>query len=365
MNALGSYGPDLIFELETLKKVSRSFALTIPELPQGLGRAVTNAYLICRIIDTIEDDEELPLDKKAYFFEEFVKVINAEAPAGPFAEDLYALLSDSITDPEKNLIKNTPVVIGGTFSLNPRQQKAIRECGVVMARGMLEFQRIKEPGGLKDLADFDRYCYFVAGVVGEMLTELFCDHSPAIAKRREELLALAASFGQGLQMTNIIKDLWEDRNRGACWLPRAVFAEAGYDLGDLSKGCYTESFGRGIAEMIGIARHHLKNALTYTTLIPPEESGIRKFCLWAIGMAIFTLRNINKKPDYSSGRDVKISRRTLKTIILVCNITRRSNFLLERIFDMTTRNLPCVEKKHFGVPAIFAGMALHAKILNP
>lgn len=326
-----------------LKKVSRSFALTIPELPESLGRAVTTAYLVCRIIDTIEDDERLPVDKKAYFFEEFVKVVNAESPAALFAQSLHPLLSDSVTDAEKELILNTPAVISGVLSLGPGRQKAIRRCAAVMAGGMLQFQGMKSPAGLRDMADFDRYCYFVAGVVGEMLTELFCDYSPEIARHRKELLTLAVSFGQGLQMTNIIKDLWDDRARGTCWMPRSVFEAAGCDPGDLAGYSGTEPFGRGIGEMIAVARGHLKDALTYTTLIPPAEAGIRRFCLWAIGMAVFTLRNINKRKDYKSGRDVKITRRTLKSIILVSNLTLRSDFLLERMFELATRDLP--EKK--------------------
>jgi len=344
MNDAAKYRPDPGYEREILKKVSRSFALTIPELPAGLGRVVTNAYLICRIIDTIEDDDALPLDKKAHFFEEFVKVINDGAAAGTFADSLHPLLSDSVSDEEKQLVKNTPVIIGGNLSLSHEQRQAIRRCGTVMARGMLEFQRRKTPGGLQDLAACDRYCYFVAGVVGQMLTELFCNHSPAIARHRQKLLDLAVSFGQGLQMTNIIKDFWEDRHRGACWLPRSVFARAGCDLSDLTPGQYTNAFGRGLGEVIGIARRHLENALTYTTIIPRREAGIRKFCLWAIGMAVFTLRNINNNKDYRSGSEVKISRRTLQSIILVCNMTRPSNFFLKRIFAMTTRTLPRFEE---------------------
>ncbi len=88
--------------------------------------------------------------------------------------------------------------------------------------------------------------------------------------------------------------------------------------------------------LIGVARGHLQNALAYTMMIPAHETGIRKFCLWAIGMAIFTLRKINKKRDYKSGQEVKISRRTLKAIILVTNATLRSNFLLKRLFGLIT-----------------------------
>ncbi len=346
MEAPENLKPDPACELEMLKKVSRSFALTIPELPEGLGRAVTTAYLVCRIIDTIEDDEGLPLEKKAFFFEGFVKVLNSDAPAGLFARELLPLLTASVTDDEKELVRKTPVVVSGILSLGPGQQQAIRRCAGIMARGMLQFQGKRSPAGLTDMADFDRYCYFVAGVVGEMLTDLFCDYSPGIAGRRKELLALAASFGQGLQMTNIIKDLWDDRARGACWMPRSVFESAGCGPGDLHHYSGTEPFGRGIEEMIAVARGHLKNALTYTTLIPPAETGIRKFCLWAIGMAVFTLRNIHKRMDYKSGRDVKITRRTLRSIILVSNLIMRNDFLLERMFDLATRDLP-VKKAQF------------------
>ena len=47
------------FQSEMLKGVSRTFALTIPQLPADLCRVVSNAYLLCRIVDTIEDEPVL------------------------------------------------------------------------------------------------------------------------------------------------------------------------------------------------------------------------------------------------------------------------------------------------------------------
>ena len=50
-----------------LEGVSRTFALTIPQLPGSLYPAVANAYLLCRIVDTIEDEVSLsPEQKKAF-----------------------------------------------------------------------------------------------------------------------------------------------------------------------------------------------------------------------------------------------------------------------------------------------------------
>jgi farnesyl-diphosphate farnesyltransferase len=151
---------------------------------------------------------------------------------------------------------------------------------------------------------------------------------------------LAVSFGQGLQMTNILKDLWDDKERGACWLPREVFRGEGFDLRGVSSPKHTGAFEAGLSDLIGLAHAHLKNALSYTLLIPQREKGIRKFCLWAIGMAILTLRKINKRRDYTSGSEVKISRRTVKAIILVTSVTLGSNYLLQVLFGLAGRGLP-------------------------
>ena len=172
------------------------------------------------------------------------------------------------------------------------------------------------------------------------LTELFCDYSEEISKNQERLLGLAASFGQGLQMTNILKDVWEDHERGACWLPQDVFENTGFNLRDLSVGTYMSTFGEGLAQLIGIAHSHLKNALSYTLLMPRQETGIRKFCLWAIGMAVLTLQNLNKTRNYTSGQDVKISKKKVTSVILMSNVFVRSNFLLKAFFKFAARDLP-------------------------
>ena len=62
--------------------------------------------------------------------------------------------------------------------------------------------------------------------------------------------------------------------------------------------------------------------------------------VWAIGMAVFTLRNINKNKLFCSGGEVKISRQTLRSIIMVCNMTQRNDFLLAGLFAWLTHDLP-------------------------
>ena len=323
-----------------LQGTSRTFALTIPQLPPALRAVVSNAYLLCRIVDTIEDEPRLSPAQKRYFGEQFIAVVAGEFPAEPFATELAPLLSDSTLPEERELVRYTPDVIRITQSFTEPQREALHSCVAVMGAGMVEFQEAPPACGLANLAELDRYCYHVAGVVGVMLTKLFCEYSPAIAQHREVLMSLAVSFGQGLQMTNILKDLWDDKARDACWLPQDVFVAAGFDLKNLKPDSYDEHFGAGLGQLIGIAHGHLKNALSYTLLIPKHEPGIRQFCLWAIGMALLTLRKINRHRDFNTGQQVKISRRSVKATIIASRLAVSNDVMLRSLFRVAAMPLP-------------------------
>ncbi len=331
---------DLEYQASILPGVSRTFALTIPVLPGDLAVVVTNAYLLCRLADTIEDDVGLTDTQKTDFHARFVRVVEGSEPAGPFARDLEPLLSGRTLDDERDLVRHTDKVIRVTHSFSGAERKALTRCVRIMCRGMPEFQRNKSLSGLPTQAHLDEYCYYVAGVVGEMLTELFVLHCPELEPQRDRMMRLAVSFGQGLQMTNILKDIWDDREAGTCWLPRAVFERHGFDLDALGTAHESKAFAAGLDELVGVAHAHLRNALEYSCMIPRRESGIRKFCLWAIGLAVLTLRKIHHNPAFTSGNEVKVSRRTVKATILTTNLALKSNRALRLVFDRAADGLP-------------------------
>jgi farnesyl-diphosphate farnesyltransferase len=224
-----------------------------------------------------------------------------------------------------------------------------------MASGMAQFQLSHDKHGLKNLHELDRYCYYVAGVVGEMLTTLFCLYSPRIAQQHDRLMRLAVSFGQGLQMTNILKDIWEDYANGACWLPREIFADDDFELREMARGENSVQFQRGIQRLVGVAHGHLKDALSYTLVIPRREIGIRNFCLWAIGLAVLTLRKINRHLDYSEGNQVKISRTSVKGTIVVSQLAVRHDHVLRLLFCAASLGLPLTKTSSIWSPAEGAG----------
>ena len=328
------------FQSDMLEGVSRTFALTIPQLPGMLCRVVSNAYLLCRIVDTIEDEPGLSGARKNDFCQQFLRALSGAKNAESFSRQLCASLSSQTPTAEHELIRNVPRVIRITRSFSGPQREALQRCVCTMANGMAQFQLRNDKHGLQSLEELDQYCYYVAGVVGQMLTRLFCLHSQEIAKNHEPLIGLAISFGQGLQMTNILKDVWEDYQIGACWLPREIFAEEGFDLCDLAKARNRRGFQRGIQRLVGITHGHLKNALAYTMLIPRHEVGIRNFCLWAIGLALLTLRKINSHLYYTDGNQVKISRKSVKGTVAVCRLAVRHDQALKLLFDFAALPLP-------------------------
>ncbi|MGB0713514.1 MAG: squalene/phytoene synthase family protein, partial [Gammaproteobacteria bacterium] len=158
-----------------LQGVSRTFALTIPQLPGRLHRVVANAYLLCRIADTVEDDPALDPSQTSRFSEWLVEITMGEGSAEEFARTLEPLLSDSTLPMEHELIRETPRVLAITHGFSDAQRAELARCVRIMSRGMARFQRDASVHGLADLPRLDAYCYFVAGVVGECLTGLFCD----------------------------------------------------------------------------------------------------------------------------------------------------------------------------------------------
>jgi farnesyl-diphosphate farnesyltransferase len=331
---------DEAYQERILPHVSRTFALTIPQLPAPLRTPVTNAYLLCRIADTIEDEPVLTPDETLVLLRRFVAVLNALEPGAALARELAPRLIGPTLPAERDLALHLDRVVRITAGLRPAQRAAIQRCLEVMCGGMHKFQCTASLRGLPLATDMDDYCYYVAGVVGEMLTDLFCDYSPEIARRRSALDECAVSFAQGLQMTNILKDVWEDHSRGACWLPQEIFSRHGLELAELVPGRPDARFDAAMSELVGVAHAHLRNALSFTLVIPAHEPGIRRFCLWAIGLAVLTLQRIERTPGFASGAAVKVSHAAVAMTRLLTSAAVGNDWALRRLFDFAARGLP-------------------------
>ena len=186
-----------------------------------------------------------------------------------------------------------------------------------MAEGMSFFHGKQNQNGLQDLSEFEQYCYVVAGVVGELLTTVFSNHSPTFKKQIAGHEDLAIAFGQALQMTNILKDSPEDKARGVSWMPANV----------------------NQTELLKIAHQKLQDSLNYILLIPKQEQGIRQFCFLAFGLAVMTLSRIANRKQFDSKDEAKLSRNTVMSFYGFTRWAVKSDNLMKIFFYLSSRSL--------------------------
>ncbi|MFA1237633.1 phytoene/squalene synthase family protein [Serratia odorifera] len=324
----------MAFQNGMLPLVSRTFALTIPQLPSELQPVVINAYLLCRMADTIEDEPTISAEDNHNIGLAFLDVVQGKTPIQPFADNTFQRLSDATPDAERKLFLHFPKILHITGKFNQPQQDAVFRCIKIMLAGMAQYHAIARADGLPSLVSLQHYCYCAAGVVGEMLTDLFLEYEPAIACDRHTLYAQSRSFGQGLQLTNILKDLWEDHNRGICWLPKDVLARHGVDRSSLSRDQNDPVLAAVINELIDLAHASLLDGLDYAlSFTGPKLRGIRRFCLWTIGLALLTLRNIRSSPGFSSASEIKTSHTAVAGLITLECMVGGNDALVRRLFS--------------------------------
>jgi farnesyl-diphosphate farnesyltransferase len=257
-----------------LQKTSRTFALSIPLLPEPTRSEVTLAYLLFRIADTLEDAERWPSRERVQALEELSALLldfdreRAEQMAARW-------LARPPLDHEGylELLRELPRLGERLLAQRPAAREIIVQHARRSAAGMINFVERSDAAGalrLETLGDLRDYCYAVAGIVGEMLTELFVLGRPELAGVTPALRARAIRFGEGLQLVNILKDVAADAAAGKSYLPRSA----------------------SLASVLELAERDLVVALEYCDLL---RSGGAPRGLWAFNtlntrLAVATLR---------------------------------------------------------------------------
>jgi farnesyl-diphosphate farnesyltransferase len=293
-----------------LPRVSRTFAACIHLLPQPLQHRVLIAYLLCRIADTVEDCASMPAGRKRDLLDHFRSCLDDGGPdAGPLAE---AFPQPATSD---ELLTHEAASTLREFRAFPCEVRAaIRPWVQEMCDGMAGFAALQpSPGSfqaLQRIEDLDRYCWYVAGTVGHLLTELFRIHSPRIdVAGYRRLKDRATDFGLGLQLVNIIKDVADDRMRGWSFVPRELCAPCGLDPEQLLDPDHAAQAAEAMRRMIAKAEGHLTGALEYTLHVPAFDYRIRLFCLAPLYFAVRTLSLAARDPRLlDPDHKVKITR---------------------------------------------------------
>jgi farnesyl-diphosphate farnesyltransferase len=224
---------------DLLLKTSRTFALSIPRLPEPLRREVTVAYLLFRIADTLEDATDWTTSRKLEELERMASLLRSPGPA-----ESARLASAWTADPPlshpgcRELLGETGTVVEAMTDLGPAARDCIRDHTLRTIECMAGFVRRSDKKRLLQLTtlkELQSYCYAVAGIVGEMLTELFLLGCSELQPAATDLRGSAVRFGEALQLVNILKDSASDAVEGRRYLPpgvslKKIFALAREDL---------------------------------------------------------------------------------------------------------------------------------------
>jgi farnesyl-diphosphate farnesyltransferase len=295
-------GSDLTTAL--LKQVSRSFYLSLAVLPAAVRPTVALAYLFARAADTIADTRLIERRARIVHLEALGEEL-AGSRAGRLAAIVVAAAGPQSLPAERRLLERLPEIFTAYRELAAADQARVRRLLATIIEGMTEDLRVfpgEDEGKLAALetrADLDRYTYLVAGCVGEFWTEVHVAHRPRLAGWDVPAMqALGVRFGQGLQLTNVLRDVPRDLRTGRCYLPRADLARLGLEPGDLLDPAAGPAARPLQRELIRAALDHYDAGWRYTCAIPRAEWRMRLACAWPLLIGLSTLDLLARSPSW-------------------------------------------------------------------
>ncbi|KAF2751736.1 farnesyl-diphosphate farnesyl transferas-like protein [Sporormia fimetaria CBS 119925] len=303
-----------------LDMTSRSFAAVIKELHPELLVPVALFYLILRGLDTVEDDMTIPIEKKEPILRKFDQILE---------KDGWTFTENGPNEKDRPLLVEFNVVIEEFKKIKPAYQVIIKDITKRMGNGMADYCNNREHNinGVNTIKDYELYCHYVAGLVGEGLTRLFVEGglaNEALLERPE----LMESMGQFLQQVNIIRDIKEDLDDKRRFWPREIWSKHVDKFEDLFKPEHKQAALNTSSEMILLALTRADDCLYY--LAGLKEQSVFNFCAIPQSMAIATLdacfQNYDifkKNVKITKGDACQLMMESSQNLRLVCDIFRR------------------------------------------
>lgn len=252
-----------------LKKVARSFQLSLRILPASLRPSLSLAYMLARASDTIADASSVPDFQRLALLRGLPDLFPEKSP------DL------GLKDSERELLQILPKLLEALKTL-PDKAEIVAQWRVILRGQIFDVERFADSGSAAlSPEELEEYTYLVAGSVGEFWTRLCFKHVPDYSsKPLEEMLPLARRFGQALQFVNILRDRRSDADAGRVYIPDERFYAEMQHVGEL-----------------------LQSAAEYTAAIQPRA--LRAACALPLDLANQTLALVAQHP---LGVGVKVPR---------------------------------------------------------
>jgi phytoene synthase len=211
------------------QREAKNFYYSFRVLPEQKRNAMCAVYAFMRRADDISDDESLPVAERREVMSRWLEAWREARHSAVSDDPVFLALNDTqkrFAIPDALL---EDLVRGTTMDLQPRAQSEDE---------------------LQTFATFDelyRYCYLVASVVGLVCIKIF-GYSDSRAEK------LAEETGVAFQLTNILRDVKEDVERGRIYLPLDLLHEFGVSVDRvkmLAGGATIEANERAMLRTLG------------------------------------------------------------------------------------------------------------------
>ena len=295
-------GGDLTTAL--LRRVSRSFYLSLAVLPRAVRPTIGLAYLFARAADTIADTRLIDRASRIGHLETLRAALEG-GDAGQLVTVVDALAAPQPLRSERALLERLPECLAAYRALPAADRARVRAVLTTIMEGQVQDLRVfpgEDEGKLAALEtreDLDRYAYLVAGCVGLFWTEVHVAHRPRLRHwDLPRMRALGVRLGKGLQLTNVLRDLPRDLRHGRCYLPRQDLARLGLEPRDLLDPTRAPAARPVLREWLDTALDHYEAGWQYTFAIPRREARMRLACAWPLLIGLRTLDLLAASPNW-------------------------------------------------------------------
>ena len=217
------------------RKSASNLALAFLLLPRAKRDAMSALYAFCREVDDVADNESAPAEKRR--------------------EQLASWRAD---------VRHACAGEAPQFAVNRELQPVIREYRLPFTLFDELLKGCEMDFNIKRYDNFEQlelYCYRVASVVGLLSIEIFGYKNPACRN-------YAVYLGKALQLTNILRDVCTDAERGRIYLPLDELKKNNVAPDEILRHEYSERFSKLAASVASHAKNFYRLA---RQTLPPED----------------------------------------------------------------------------------------------
>ena len=318
-----------------LEGTSRSFYLSLKELPRPIRKQVSLLYLLARTSDTIADSERGDISRRLDALASFNDFCMNNSANPPVLNDISILQRN---ESELLLLEKVEKIVSILGEFSESDVEYIRKClDIIISGQILDLERFSSETGkiiaIHTERELDDYAYRVAGSVGEFWTRMALQHLFEVDGESEQILFdRGIKFGKALQMINILRDIPADLSLGRCYIPSSSLADLGLKPRDLLDKSNMDIFRPLYNKYLDLTDLYFESAVDYIEKIPHRQFRFRGACMLPVIIGKRTSSLLRDGNVLDSENRIKIDRseinKTVKNVVMAVPFRNSSQKIL-------------------------------------